>query len=88
VEILAEGTWWRDPPGYWENVAYPAYKEASKQFFEGGDVEQAPLSEKGKAQGLMLIEGLERDMGEIVGTVCKGIMRVLPNVSTTQVKIN
>jgi nicotinamide/nicotinate riboside kinase len=77
MEMIAEGSRWRDPPGYWQNIVYPAYEEANKHFFEGGDVEQGSLSEMGKAQGLMLIEGLEMNMGEIVGSVCKSIVRVL-----------
>ncbi len=39
----AEGTTWVDPPGYFDKIVWPAYVEAHKNLFEGGDVEKGEL---------------------------------------------
>lgn len=38
-----DGSVWRDAPGYWESMVYPAYVQASAGLFEGGDVEQGAV---------------------------------------------
>ncbi|KAJ7668469.1 hypothetical protein DFH06DRAFT_1181813 [Mycena polygramma] len=71
----AEGTLWRDPPHYWENIVYPAYVDANRDVFEGGDVEKgAPTS---KVEGLVLLESLEMSMGDAVSRSCEVISAFL-----------
>ncbi|KZP22146.1 P-loop containing nucleoside triphosphate hydrolase protein [Athelia psychrophila] len=40
----AGGTFWRDPPGYWDSIAYPAYVQSSAGLFERGDVEHGGVA--------------------------------------------
>lgn len=44
VQTDPEGSLWRDPPGYWESIVYPAYVQSSAGLFEGGDVEHGELA--------------------------------------------
>jgi nicotinamide/nicotinate riboside kinase len=56
---------WRDPPGYWEDIVYPAYLDADdthKDIFVDGDVERGPLTST--VGGLVLIESLEISMSD------------------------
>ncbi|EPS96268.1 hypothetical protein FOMPIDRAFT_1062303 [Fomitopsis schrenkii] len=64
----AEGSLWRDPPNYWEQIVWPAYVDAHKAIVEGGDVEHGRPS--GAVPGLILIDGLEMGMSDIVEKVC------------------
>ncbi|KAG5734515.1 Nicotinamide riboside kinase [Termitomyces sp. T112] len=72
----AEGSLWRDPPGYWEQIVYPAYVDAHRDVFIGGDVEKGLPGEKVK--GMMVINSMELSMSEAVSQVCG----VLEGVST------
>lgn len=65
---LAEGALWQDPPGYWEDIVYPAYLDAHKDIFVDGDVERGPLTST--VGGLILIEGLELSMSDAVERCC------------------
>ncbi|KDN47334.1 P-loop containing nucleoside triphosphate hydrolase protein [Tilletiaria anomala UBC 951] len=51
----AEGTLWQDPPGYFDKAVWPAYVEAHRHLFAGGDVEHgAPAAtalEEGQCEG-------------------------------------
>ena len=49
---------------------YPAYVEAHSEVFEGGNIENGGLT-GGKAENLVLIEGLEMSMGSMVENCCK-----------------
>ncbi|KAG6897724.1 hypothetical protein C0992_011934 [Termitomyces sp. T32_za158] len=60
----AEGSLWRDPPGYWEQIVYPAYVDAHRDVFVDGDVEKGLAGEK--AKGLMVIDSLEMSMDKAV----------------------
>ncbi|KAH9941030.1 P-loop containing nucleoside triphosphate hydrolase protein [Amylocystis lapponica] len=51
----AEGTLWRDPPNYWEQIVWPAYEAAHVHMVEGGDVEHGRPN--GTVPDLLLIEG-------------------------------
>lgn len=62
---------WRDPPGYWEDIVYPAYIEANKDVFENGDVEKGKPT--GKVEGLILLESLDISMSEAVDRCCQVI---------------
>ncbi|KAK1225293.1 ribosylnicotinamide kinase [Marasmius sp. AFHP31] len=71
----AEGSLWRDPPGYWEQIVWPAYIEAHREAFVDGDVENGMPSDKVKE--ILLINGLEIGMDEIVERSCAVMRRQL-----------
>ncbi|EGN99590.1 hypothetical protein SERLA73DRAFT_179670 [Serpula lacrymans var. lacrymans S7.3] len=62
--VTLEGTLWKDPPFYWDGIAYPAYVDAHQHIFENGDVEKGKL--KGTVDKLILLEGAQMSMSEIV----------------------
>ncbi|EKM80775.1 hypothetical protein AGABI1DRAFT_105715 [Agaricus bisporus var. burnettii JB137-S8] len=64
-----EGSLWRDPPHYWEQIVYPAYLEAHREAFVDGDVEHGRPNDKVK--DLILLETLEMGMGEAVERCCR-----------------
>jgi len=68
VQSDPEGVLWRDPPGYWEDIVYPAYLDAHKDIFVDGDVEHGPLTST--VDGLILIESLEISMSDAVERCC------------------
>lgn len=74
VQSDPEGTLWRDPPEYWEQIVYPAYVDANRDVFENGDVENGDLS--GKVKGLILLESLKMDMNEAVDRCCTVLKEV------------
>lgn len=69
-----EGDLWRDPPGYWEGIVYPAYVDAHKEVFENGDVEGGNLTEH--IDGLVLLDMLDTSMTEAVERCCEIIYGV------------
>jgi nicotinamide/nicotinate riboside kinase len=71
VQSNAEGSFWKDPPGYWEEIVHPAYVRAHQDLFEDGDIEKGRPN--GRVEGLVLIDGLELDMEGIVNRVCSAI---------------
>jgi len=74
VQSDPEGSLWRDPPGYWENIVYPAYLDAHKDVFTNGDVEHGQLTST--VGGLILIEGLEISMSDAVEQCCS-VLKVM-----------
>lgn len=74
---LVEGTLWRDPPNYWEQIVYPAYVEAHREVFVDGDVERGVPTDKVK--GLLLLETLEMTMGEEVDRCCRVLKQTALN---------
>ncbi|ELU42575.1 hypothetical protein AG1IA_03388 [Rhizoctonia solani AG-1 IA] len=50
----AEGSLWRDPPNYWEQIVYPAYVRAHKHLFKEEDVEKGDLTPEYTDQLLLL----------------------------------
>lgn len=70
VQSDPEGSLWRDPPQYFEHIVYPAYVAAHAKLFEGGDVEGGEQSGK-KVENLVLIDGLEMTMSDVVEKCCK-----------------
>ncbi|TFK89469.1 P-loop containing nucleoside triphosphate hydrolase protein [Polyporus arcularius HHB13444] len=69
VQSDPEGSLWRDPPNYWEQIVWPAYVEAHEGIVENGDVEHGKSN--GKVAGLLLFDGLELSMSEMVSRVCE-----------------
>ena len=68
VQSDPEGSLWRDPPNYWEQIVWPAYVEAHEGMLENGDVEHGKPN--GKVPGLLLLEGLELSMSDMVDRAC------------------
>lgn len=64
----AEGTLWRDPPNYWEQIVWPAYVAAHEPIFEDGDIEHGKPN--GRVPGLLLFDALNLSMSEMVDRVC------------------
>ncbi|KAF8170292.1 P-loop containing nucleoside triphosphate hydrolase protein [Mycena galopus ATCC 62051] len=75
VQSDPEGTLWRDPPQYWENIVYPAYVDANREVFEEGDVEKGKPT--AKVEKLVLLESLEMSMGDAVSRSCEVIAAFL-----------
>ncbi|KAK7045707.1 ribosylnicotinamide kinase [Paramarasmius palmivorus] len=73
VQSDPEGSLWRDPPMYWEQIVWPAYLEANRDIFIDGNVETGMPSDK--VQELLLINGLELRMDEIVEKSCAALKR-------------
>ncbi|KAJ7718023.1 P-loop containing nucleoside triphosphate hydrolase protein [Mycena maculata] len=71
VQSDPEGTLWRDPPMYWEQIVYPAFIDAHRDVFENGDVENGAPT--GKVAGLVLLESLSMTMGDAVNRSCEVI---------------
>lgn len=65
-----EAETWTDPPNYWENIVWPAYVDGHKGIFTNGDVEHGKLKEDA-VPGLLLIEGQEHTIDDIVSRCCK-----------------
>ena len=40
VQFSSEGSLWQDPPGYWDDIVWPAYRKAHKDIFIAGDVSE------------------------------------------------
>ncbi|KAI0258171.1 hypothetical protein BC834DRAFT_975410 [Gloeopeniophorella convolvens] len=76
----AEGSFWRDPPGYFDQLVYPAYVDAHKAIFSDADVEKgSPV-----LPGLVLIEPLQMGMDDIVTRCCEELVAVLRNSTATE----
>jgi hypothetical protein len=39
VLFQPEGSYWEDPPGYWDGIVWPAYLKAHVKMFQNDDVE-------------------------------------------------
>jgi len=76
VQTDPEGSLWRDPPNYWEQIVYPAYVSAHKGLFEGGDVENGSLTAEAKSC-LLLLEGQKMSMQELLDNSCQAILRTI-----------
>ncbi|KAK7458727.1 ribosylnicotinamide kinase [Stygiomarasmius scandens] len=70
--VTPEGEVWRDPPHYWEKVVWPAYIRAHKDIFENEDVLNGKPNDKVK--GLILFEGTETKVVDMVNTVMEKIL--------------
>ncbi|KAJ1304598.1 hypothetical protein OPQ81_005741 [Rhizoctonia solani] len=76
----SEGSLWRDPPNYWEQIVYPAYLRAHKHLFKNEDVEKADLTPE-YVNKLLLLHGEGHgdqtlDMGQMVEASAQCILAV------------
>jgi len=69
VQSDPEGALWRDPPGYWEQIVYPAYVNAHEEVFENGDVEGGEPGSK--VEGLIVLESLKIEMNDVINRCCE-----------------
>ncbi|QRV79363.1 P-loop nucleoside triphosphate hydrolase [Ceratobasidium sp. AG-Ba] len=79
VQSDPEGSLWRDPPHYWEQIVYPAYVRAHEHLFENGDVEGGKLAPKYEKELVLLSgEGCDKHMGmgEMVDIAAQSILSV------------
>ena len=58
-----EGTLWRDPPDYFDQIVYPAYVRAHTRMFKDGDIEKGQPDDFVK--DLLLIDSEKLGMDEI-----------------------
>ncbi|EJT98341.1 P-loop containing nucleoside triphosphate hydrolase protein [Dacryopinax primogenitus] len=73
----AEGTLWRDPPYYFEQIVWPAYCEAHAALFVDGDVEGRLKEGEGvKVEGLVELDG-GSNPGDMLEKACPKIWEVL-----------
>ncbi|KAH9171561.1 P-loop containing nucleoside triphosphate hydrolase protein [Lactarius sanguifluus] len=69
----AEGSFWKDPPGYFENLVYPAYTDAHRSMFADDDVEQGSAV----LPGLVIIEASQLSMDDVVSRCCEELVTAL-----------
>ncbi|KAJ3550929.1 hypothetical protein NMY22_g127 [Coprinellus aureogranulatus] len=79
---MVEGALWRDPPGYWEDIVWPAYVEAHRDLFIDKDVEGGQLSGD-KVPNLVLSEPLQMSTTEVVAKSCD-VIRTFLDKSTLE----
>jgi nicotinamide/nicotinate riboside kinase len=77
----AEGSLWRDPPHYWEQIVWPAYVEAHRDVFENGDVGHGKVN-AGKVKHLILLEGMS--MEDLVINSCEVLKHYVRNIQDTE----
>jgi len=69
---VSDGTTWCDPPNYWENIVWPAHVEAHSHIFLNGDL--AHGAPNGKVKDLVVIDGVQFDMDQMIDIACKNIV--------------
>lgn len=69
-ERISEESFWKDPPGCFENIVWPAYEEAHRKLFEDGDVEHGKIKQD---VDITLLEADEADMAQMVERACQSI---------------
>ncbi|RSH86213.1 ribosylnicotinamide kinase [Apiotrichum porosum] len=68
AEDAATGGVWTDPPGYFDNIVYPAYVKAHASVMSGGDVENGTVT---TADITVLAPGEgEGEMTRVLGEAC------------------
>jgi len=72
-QMNSEGTFWKDPPEYFEKLVYPAYVDAHRSMFTDGDIEHGSTL----LSGLVLIEALQLNMDDMVARCSQELVAVL-----------
>ncbi|KAI5477222.1 hypothetical protein MNV49_006595 [Pseudohyphozyma bogoriensis] len=68
----AEGSLWRDPPDYWDNIVWPAYLKAHRPIFIDGNVESGQ-PDHSKVDGLVVYEASELGMDAMLEKTCEEV---------------
>ncbi|SCV71448.1 BQ2448_3036 [Microbotryum intermedium] len=76
VESEPEGTLWTDPPGYWDQIVWPAYEKAHKKLFTNGDVNAGTI-DSNVTSGIHLLEASESSMTQLVQQSCEAIYEMV-----------
>jgi len=76
----SEGTFWKDPPEYFEKLVYPAYVDAHRSMFTDGDVERGSTL----LPGLVVIDALQQSMDDVVTRCCEELVAVLRRSAHTR----
>ncbi|CAK9780150.1 P-loop containing nucleoside triphosphate hydrolase protein [Cutaneotrichosporon oleaginosum] len=73
TDDVAAGTVWEDPPGYFDNIVYPAYVKAHAEVFRGADVEEGDVEPD---SGVVLIHPPhgEEGMTEALIEACEALL--------------
>ena len=88
VSSSTEGGFWVDPPGYFDDIVYPAYLEAHSHMFSNGDVESGSLKEElQEAKTFTLIDAVHDEensdekvvMTRVLSKACEEVVRHLEN---------
>jgi len=66
------GSFWQDPPDYWDAIVWPAYIRSHAWMFDGGDVESGAV-DTDNIDGLKLLEAGNMTMDELVNQSCQAI---------------
>ena len=69
----SEGDLWQDPPGYWDQIVYPAYIRSHKEMFEGEDVEKGEMKEEVKKR-IILLDGMSYRIQELLDRSCQAVL--------------
>ncbi|SGY61008.1 BQ5605_C007g04515 [Microbotryum silenes-dioicae] len=72
VESEPEGALWTDPPGYWDQIVWPAYEKAHKKLFTNGDINKGTI-DPSIISGVNLLEASELSMTQLVDQSCEAI---------------
>ncbi|GJJ06036.1 hypothetical protein Clacol_000223 [Clathrus columnatus] len=74
VQTDPEGSLWRDPPYYWEQIVYPAYVRAHQHLFTDGDVENGELNNR--VPDLIMLDGTKQDMSQMLSRAMERVLEV------------
>lgn len=66
-ERISDESFWKDPPGCFENIVWPAYVDSHSKLFQGGDVEDGDIR---KETDITLLEADKMDMSNMVDRAC------------------
>ena len=68
VQTDPEGDFWQDPPGYWEQIVYPAYLDAHRDVFVDGDIDEGKPTLK--VRDMIVLETTTMDATAAVERCC------------------
>ncbi|KIO32264.1 hypothetical protein M407DRAFT_215156 [Tulasnella calospora MUT 4182] len=72
----ADGGYWQDPPYYWKDIVWPAFKKAHAGLFVDGDAEHGTILSD-KIPDLVVLEGANVSMTELLDSTCQRIAEVV-----------
>ncbi len=79
---LVEGSLWRDPPQYFEQIVYPAYVRAHSHMLTDGDVERGEPN--GVVHDLLLVDCEAITMDEVFEKSCEAVVASLKTNQSTE----
>lgn len=74
-QLSPEGGYWQDPPYYWQDIAWPAFKKAYAGLFVDGDAEHGTILSD-KIPDLLVLNGTEMSMTEQLDKMCQRVAEV------------